>query len=116
MIHWDPEFCRMIAARGFRVIRFDNRDVGHSSKLGHAPVPKPSDFLLGRPFTAPYALEDMARDVVGLLDNLGIEAAHVVGASMGGAIAQTIAIRHPDRVRSLCSIMATTGDPDLSRS
>lgn len=117
MIHWDDEFCRDIAARGFRVIRFDNRDIGLSSKMaGGKPL---TIFELaklryfGVPVAAPYKLSDMAADVVGLLDALGIEAAHVVGASMGGMIAQELAIEHPSRVRSLVSIMSTTGHPRL---
>lgn len=109
MIAWDDGFCAMLAERGFRVIRFDNRDAGRSTKLREAGVPKRADMLLGRRRTAPYLLRDMAEDSVGLLDRLGIEAAHVVGVSMGGMIAQTMAIRRPERVRSLVSIMSTTG-------
>ncbi|HEY8428237.1 MAG TPA: alpha/beta hydrolase [Sandaracinaceae bacterium] len=115
LILWPDGFCDMLAARGFRVIRFDHRDVGLSTKLDHLGVPSPSGALaamvLGAPFTAPYALEDMARDIVELLDVLGIDRAHVVGASMGGMIAQTMAITHPHRMRSLVSIMSTTGRP-----
>lgn len=117
MIAWDDEFCAALAARGFRVIRFDNRDVGLSTRLEHLGMPNVPQLLLahfaGQPTKAAYTLSDMARDVVGLLDALGIDAAHVVGASMGGAIAQTLAIEHPRRLRSLCSIMATSGDPSL---
>jgi pimeloyl-ACP methyl ester carboxylesterase len=109
MIGWDEELCAMLAARGFRAIRFDNRDVGHSTMIEAAGVPRRTDMLLGRRRTAPYLLRDMAEDAFGLLDRLGIEAAHVVGASMGGMIAQTMAIRRPQRVRSLVSIMSTTG-------
>ncbi len=109
MLAWDEDFCAMLAERGFRVVRFDNRDVGHSTKIDSAGVPKRTDMLLGRRRTAPYLLRDMAADAVGLLDHLGIGAAHVVGASMGGMIAQTMAIRRPERVRSLVSIMSTTG-------
>jgi pimeloyl-ACP methyl ester carboxylesterase len=93
LIHWPEEFCRQLAAVGFRVVRFDNRDAGRST---HLP---------GRRYT----LEDMADDAVGLLDALGVDSAHVVGASLGGMIAQTMAIRHPARVRSLASLMSTTG-------
>jgi pimeloyl-ACP methyl ester carboxylesterase len=108
MIAWDPEFCGMLAERGFRVVRFDNRDIGRSSKVRSKGVPNVLDLLVGR--GAPeYRLRDMADDTVGLMDYLGIEAAHLVGASMGGMIAQCTAIGHPDRVRSLCSIMSTTG-------
>lgn len=117
MIAWDDAFCTALAARGFRVIRFDNRDVGLSTKLDNLGVPNLPLLMLahvaGRPIQAPYTLSDMARDVVGLFDALRIDAAHVVGASMGGAIAQTLAIEHPQRLRSLCSIMATSGDPSL---
>ncbi len=117
MIAWDEEFCATLAARGFRVIRFDNRDVGLSTRLDHLGMPNVAQLLMahmaGQPTRAAYTLSDMARDVVGLLDALGIDAAHVVGASMGGAIAQTLAIEHPRRMLSLCSIMATSGDPSL---
>jgi pimeloyl-ACP methyl ester carboxylesterase len=117
MIAWDDAFCAALAARGFRVIRFDNRDIGLSTHLESLGVPNVPQLLqaslTGQPVSAAYTLSDMARDVVGLLDALGIEAAHVVGASMGGAIAQTLAIEHPQRLRSLTSIMATSGDPSL---
>ena len=117
MILWDEEFCELLAGRGFRVIRFDNRDVGGSTKLEHAGAPNVAGALAavaqGRPPQAPYTLHDMAEDTVGLLGALGIDAAHVVGASMGGMIAQTLAIRHPRRVRTLTSIMSTTGNPSL---
>jgi pimeloyl-ACP methyl ester carboxylesterase len=109
MLGWDDELCAMLAERGFRAIRFDNRDVGHSTKLEAAGMPRRTDILLGRRRSAAYLLRDMAEDAIGLLDQLGIEAAHVVGASMGGMIAQTMAIRHPARVRSLVSIMSNTG-------
>ena len=117
MIAWDEEFCRDLAARGFWVIRFDNRDIGLSSKLDQYPAPNLGALLqqqiLGRPVDAPYTLRDMARDTVGLMDALGIEQAHVAGASMGGAIAQEMAIHFPDRLRSLTSIMSSTGEPGL---
>ena len=109
MIAWDETFCGMLADRGFRVIRFDNRDIGRSTKLKQAGVPGRTDTLLGRRRTAAYLLRDMAADTVGLMDHLGIDSAHVVGASMGGMIAQTMAIEHPGRVRSLVSMMSTTG-------
>src|SRR3954447_23747292 len=108
MIAWDEEFCRMLPDRGFRVVRFDNRDIGRSTKVRSAGVPNVLDLLVGRG-QPEYRLRDMAADTVGLMDHLGIEAAHVVGASMGGMIAQCTAIGHPERVRSLCSIMSTTG-------
>lgn len=117
MIVWDEAFCEGLAERGHNVIRFDNRDVGLSTWLSEAGVPDVTKLIhqlaTGEPVEAPYTLSDMANDAVGLLDALEIEAAHVVGASMGGMIAQTIAIEHPDRVRSLTSIMSTTGDPTL---
>ncbi len=109
MVAWHDGFCSELAGRGFRVIRFDNRDCGRSTVLHDVPPPSLDQLLLRRRLRAGYRLEDMADDAVGLLDCLGIDAAHVVGASMGGMIAQTLTARHPDRVRSLCSIMATTG-------
>ncbi len=109
MLGWDEGFCAMLAERGFRVIRFDNRDIGHSTKIDAAGVPKQTDMLLGRRRTAPYLLRDMSEDTIGLMDYLGIRSAHLVGASMGGMIAQTVAIRRPGRVRSLVSVMSTTG-------
>lgn len=109
MIAWDETFCGMLADRGFRVVRFDNRDIGRSVKLKAAGVPGRADLLLGRRGSAAYLLRDMAADTVGLMDRLGIDSAHVVGASMGGMIAQTTAIEHPRRVRSLVSMMSTTG-------
>jgi pimeloyl-ACP methyl ester carboxylesterase len=110
MIGWDEEFCAMLAERGFRVVRFDNRDIGHSTLLKEAGVANRIDALFGRRSTAPYLLRDMAADTEGLMDHLGIDAAHLVGASMGGMIAQTIAIHQPQRVRSLVSMMSTTGN------
>jgi pimeloyl-ACP methyl ester carboxylesterase len=105
MIWWDEEFCENLATQGFRVIRFDNRDAGRSSRM-HGRANLAQAYLLRR---APYSLADMAADAAGLLDVLGIPAAHVVGASMGGMIAQTLAIRNPARVLSLTSIMSSTG-------
>jgi pimeloyl-ACP methyl ester carboxylesterase len=110
MLGWDEGFCEMLIERGFRVVRFDNRDIGRSTKIAEAGLPKRTDMLLGRRRTAPYLLRDMAADTVGLMDHLGIDSAHVVGASMGGMIAQTVAIHHPERIRSLVSIMSTTGN------
>jgi pimeloyl-ACP methyl ester carboxylesterase len=109
MIAWRDEFCEGLAARGFFVVRFDNRDVGRSSRLDHLPVPTVWQLLRRDKRAASYTLEDMAEDVVGLLDHLGIERAHVVGASMGSMIAQTLAVTQPDRVSSLVSIMGNTG-------
>ena len=117
MLLWDDEFCQQLAARGFRVIRFDNRDIGKSSKLTGGKPLKPLELLKLRflkiPVAAPYRLRDMAEDTVGLMDALGIKSAHLVGASMGGMIAQEIAISFPQRVRSLTSIMSTTGNPKV---
>jgi pimeloyl-ACP methyl ester carboxylesterase len=110
MVAWEEGFCAMLAERGFRVVRFDNRDVGHSTKIESAGLPRRTDMLLGRRRTAPYLLRDMAEDTTGLMDHLEIESAHLVGASMGGMIAQTVAIRRPQRVRSLVSMMSTTGN------
>jgi pimeloyl-ACP methyl ester carboxylesterase len=109
MIAWHEEFCEALAARGFHVIRFDNRDIGRSTKLSHLPPPSLRQLALRDRRGAGYSLREMADDAVGLLDHLGIAGAHVVGASMGGMIAQTITIRHPQRVRSLVSIMSNTG-------
>jgi pimeloyl-ACP methyl ester carboxylesterase len=109
MLGWDEGFCAMLAERGFRVVRFDNRDIGCSTMLDAAGVPKRADIFVGRRSTAPYRLSDMAADAAGLMDHLEIESAHVVGASMGGMISQTLAIERPERVRSLVSLMSTTG-------
>ncbi len=109
MILWDDELCRMFVERGFHVIRFDNRDVGRSTHLRGGPKPKMLRAMAGITRNPHYTLEDMADDAFGLLDHLGIDAAHLVGASMGGMIAQTMAIRRPERVLSLASIMSTTG-------
>jgi pimeloyl-ACP methyl ester carboxylesterase len=109
LIHWDLELCEQLAERGFHVIRFDNRDAGLSTKVS-APVPNVMRLMAGLPTKVPYLLSDMAADTFGLLDHLGIERAHVVGTSMGGMIAQQMAIEMPERVLSLASMMSTTGD------
>jgi pimeloyl-ACP methyl ester carboxylesterase len=114
LIAWPLEFVDALTARGFRVVRFDNRDIGLSTKID-APVPtrrKTIMSAMSRRFAkdAAYTLDDMAADAAGLLDALGIEQAHVVGASMGGMISQTLAIRHPGKVATLTSIMSNTGD------
>jgi pimeloyl-ACP methyl ester carboxylesterase len=114
LVFWPEGLCRELAERGFRVIRFDNRDVGESSRLDHLGVPNVRRelvrWLLGLPVRAPYSLDAMADDAAGLLTALGVERAHVVGTSMGGMIAQLLAIRHPERVASLTSIMSHPGD------
>lgn len=109
MIGWHEDFCARLAARGFHVIRYDNRDVGRSTHHDDVPPPSIKELLLRRPRNLAYRLEDMADDGMGLLDALGIPAAHVVGASMGGMLAQLMAARHSARVLSLTSIMSTTG-------
>jgi pimeloyl-ACP methyl ester carboxylesterase len=115
MLGWPDGFCSALVARGLQVIRFDNRDVGLSTHLRDAPPADVGAAMAGDTSSAAYTLSDMAADTVGLLDALGLESAHIVGASMGGMIAQTIAIEHPDRVRSLTSIMSTTGDPSVGQ-
>ncbi len=110
MTWWDQVFCERLAAAGFHVVRYDNRDTGRSSRVA-APVRHDQllrAFATGRAH-APYSMSDLAGDAVALLDHLGLESAHVVGVSMGGMIAQTVAIEHPSRVRSLTSISSTTG-------
>jgi pimeloyl-ACP methyl ester carboxylesterase len=114
MIAWDEELCRLLAGEGFHVIRFDNRDVGLSTHLD-AKVDLAALFG-GTLESVPYSLDDMADDAAGLLDALGVDAAHIVGASMGGMIAQLVAIRHPSKTRSLCSIMSTTGDRNVGQA
>lgn len=117
--YWTPGLVDPIVASGFQVIRFDNRDAGYSTHLDGARV---NVFRVlealqaGETPDVPYRLTDMADDAVGVLDALGIDAANVVGSSMGGMIAQTIAFRHPDRTRTLTSIMSTTGDPEVGQA
>ncbi|WP_340017578.1 alpha/beta hydrolase [Paenibacillus sp. FSL H3-0457] len=117
MIRWTVPFCEILAARGYRVIRFDNRDTGLSTHFNHHNT---LDFeaiaktlVSGQLPVIPYTLDDMTDDTIGLLDALGIKNAHVVGRSMGGMIAQLVASRYPERVLSLTSIMSTTGNPEL---
>ena len=120
MIAWDDELCERFAARGFWVIRFDNRDTGLSTKVeapeGFSVPAAIGAALRGGQVNAPYLLTDMADDAFGLLDELGVERAHVVGASMGGMIAQTMALAHPERVATLTSIMSTTGNQDVGNA
>jgi pimeloyl-ACP methyl ester carboxylesterase len=111
MIWWDDELCENLAAEGFFVIRYDNRDAGRSSRLS-GRVNLPLAYTLR---VAPYSLKDMADDAAALLDELGLESAHVAGASMGGMVVQTLAVEHPARVRSLTSIMSTTGNRFVGR-
>jgi pimeloyl-ACP methyl ester carboxylesterase len=122
MTLWPDEFCKMIVDRGYHVVRFDNRDVGLSAKTEGEPPNLMAMFMAamaGQQPSAdsvPYTLSDMAADAVALLDVLGLDRAHVVGASMGGMIAQTIAIEHPERTASLTSIMSTTGDRSVGQA
>jgi pimeloyl-ACP methyl ester carboxylesterase len=115
LIGWPLGFCGLLAGRGFHVVRFDNRDIGLSTQFDDAPTPDLMAIMAGDKSTAPYLLEDMANDAAGLLDALGVDRAHVVGASMGGMIAQELALKHPHRVLSLCSIMSTTGDSSVGQ-
>ncbi len=120
LVHYPDEYFDMLAAHGVYVVRFDNRDVGLSTKFDGQEVPPPSEIVsqakAGRPVELPYSLFDMVADVVGLMDALNIEQAHIAGISMGGMIAQLTAAEYPKRVVSLCSIMSTTGDPSLPTS
>lgn len=119
LVMWDARLRAALVAAGFQVIRFDHRDIGGSTRLNHLPVPRPLPTItrgfFGLPVAAPYTLSDMARDVVGLLDGLGHARAHLLGVSMGGMIAQHLAIEHPTRVASLTSIMSTTGGRYIPR-
>jgi pimeloyl-ACP methyl ester carboxylesterase len=112
---WDPLFCEDLAARGFFVVRFDNRDVGLSTKLDGAPRPKIPAIMSGDLSSMAYGIEDMADDAAGLVEALGLGPVHLVGVSMGGMIAQSFAIRHAARVRSLVSIMSTPGDRSVGQ-
>jgi pimeloyl-ACP methyl ester carboxylesterase len=117
MVTWPDAFCSRLADAGHFVIRFDNRDCGLSSKIESGGVPDVqalmADAQAGKPVEAPYSLSDMAADAVGLLDKLGLDRVHVCGLSMGGMIAQLMAVEYPDRVTSLISMMSTTGKPGL---
>ena len=117
MISWPLSLCNGLAAGGFRVIRFDNRDIGLSEKMENAHIPRaPSMMLrttLGLPLKVSYTLDDMAEDLIGLMDALHLDQAHLVGASMGGMIGQIATARNPHRVLSFTSIMSSSGDPRL---
>lgn len=117
LVMWPVALCEGLAARGFRVIRYDNRDAGKSTHLSKLGAPNPMEAMMkrvaGETVTAPYALDDMAQDAASLLGELGVGSAHIVGASMGGMIAQLVAAKHPEHTRSLTSIMSTTGRADL---
>ncbi len=118
LLGWDEGFCRQLAGRGHHVVRFDNRDVGLSTWFDEVAYDFAAGFAAFRqraPVVAPYTLSDMAADAVGVLDHLGVEQAHVVGMSMGGMIAQTVAIDFPGRVASLCSIMSSTGEREVGK-
>lgn len=120
MVAWEPEFCQLFVDKGLFVIRYDNRDCGLSTKLDGVAVNTDEVIkaaLLEEPIPpVPYTLSDMAGDAAKLLDHLGIERAHVLGASMGGMIAQTFAIEYPQRTASLISVMSTPGDPAVGQS
>ena len=117
MILWKEDLCQALASKGYYVIRFDNRDVGLSTKLDSLKIPNVMGLIAeiqqGKRVSVPYKLIDMAKDTIGLLDALHIESAHIVGASMGGMIAQTIAINFPNRVKTLTSLFSSTGNPNL---
>src|SRR5271157_3623052 len=117
LVGWPDSLFRGLAAKGFRVIRFDNRDIGKSTHLAELGVPDLRAMIATRNAgdwpAAPYSLDDMAADAAGLIDALGIPRAHVAGASMGGMIAQLVALNHPEKAKSLISIFSTTGRPDL---
>jgi pimeloyl-ACP methyl ester carboxylesterase len=117
LVAWHPDFVAMLVARGFRVIRFDNRDIGLSQRFDHLGVPNLAldslKYAVGLKVSAPYTVATMADDTAGLLDALGIPAAHICGASMGGMIAQQLAVRHPARVKSLTLIMTSSGSRRL---
>jgi pimeloyl-ACP methyl ester carboxylesterase len=118
LIHWPDAFCRGLAGHGFYVVRFDNRDSGLSTTLASWGRPDLASVvgqvMRGERADVPYRLDDMAADAVGLLDSLGVARAHIVGASMGGSIAQLVAFHYRDRTRSLVSMMSTSGRPDLA--
>lgn len=116
MINWPEGFCAELVDRGLHVIRFDSRDAGRSTHLTGAPVPDLRAALAGDLSSASYTLSDMAADTIGLLDALGLGSAHMVGASLGGMVAQTIALEYPARIRSLTSMLSTTGDHSVGQA
>jgi pimeloyl-ACP methyl ester carboxylesterase len=117
LVAWHPEFVAMLVARGFRVIRFDNRDIGLSQRFDQFGVPNLAldsiRFAVGMKVNAPYTVADMADDTAALLDALGLRSAHICGASMGGMVAQQLAVRHPQRVKSLTLMMTSSGSRRL---
>ncbi len=117
LIAWPEQFCRELASRAYRVIRYDNRDTGFSTKFDGEKTPSVASLffrsMLRLPIRVPYTLRDMANDAVGLLDAIGVKTAHIVGASMGGMIAQNVAASYPQRLSSLTSIMSTSGHRSL---
>lgn len=118
MISWDDSLMQAFVDQGFCAVRYDNRDVGESTWFDDSPIDlerEVGNFLAGHPLNAPYGIEDMADDAAAVLDALGWRSAHILGASMGGMIAQSFAIRYPEKTRSLVSIMSTTGDPDVGQ-
>jgi pimeloyl-ACP methyl ester carboxylesterase len=115
MTLWDEDFCQRLADKGFFVVRYDNRDVGLSSKIEGGPEPDVAKTMAGDRSTVSYLLDDMADDAAGVIDALGMAPANIVGASMGGMIVQALAIRHPEKVRTLCSIMSTNGNPAVGQ-
>lgn len=116
MISWHDGFCKCLVDRDLFLVRYDNRDSGKSTHFTNAPVPDFPAVMEGNYDSVSYTLSDMATDTIGLLDFLGFEKAHLVGASMGGMIAQTIAVEYPNRVKSLTSIMSTTGNPSVGQA
>jgi len=115
MIAWPDGFCEELVSHGLYLIRFDNRDTGLSTHFSDSPIPDLAAAIKGDYSSASYTLSDMAADTVGFMDYLGYKSMHLFGASMGGMIAQTIAIEYPDRVRSLTSMMSTTGDRSVGQ-
>lgn len=116
LVHWPDGLCDALVGRGLQIIRMDNRDAGRSTHMVGAPEPNLRAALAGDLSSASYTLSEMAADAAGLVETLGFSAVHVVGASMGGAIAQTMAIEHPGQVLSLTSMMSTTGSPTVGQA